>query len=138
MTCNEVLCNILIGLGTGIISGLIVSISLKKYWDKKQLKLDFESDKQKYERFLERIRTRLEIAEESGNYSEVQMSFDEEPIMETFSKLCSESQEQQQEIMNYVGTLKDKILRKIPLDISSEKRTIFKYRISILKYRMEK
>ena len=139
MTLCEIALNVGIGLFTGLLSGYVVSVALKKKWDKEQQKSDFEADKQRYERFLGEIQCELRLANKPEDCARISRKIECEPVRETFEFLDAASEKQQSEIGSYIKKLGDdseKNPDKVLDNAEKNCRKLVQYRNQILRYKM--
>lgn len=137
MSLCDVLINFAIGIGSGLLSGFISSICLKKRWDRIEKGKKFESEKQIYSRYLNDIRNEIAIGKRLNDYTFVLRSIENEPIREMFDELDALSQQSITEISRYVRNLKEIFEEEINSDsqIMEVQSQLLKYRLEVLKYR---
>ena len=115
-----ILRDVIIGLISGGISSWIVSIILKRRWDKKQKQIDieykkqklreeFENDKQLFCRYLLGIRSELFLAKKAGDYDFVIRAIDNEPFRRSFEYLSPKNSDEVLEIIGFLHDIKQAI-----------------------------
>ena len=84
MFYESIIKDLIIGLVSGSISSLIVSIILKKQWDARELANGFENDKQAFARYIGKLREELLIGNKLKDYSFFLRTLEDEPIRNSF------------------------------------------------------
>ena len=131
----ETIRDIIIGLISGAISSLIISVILKKYWDNQEHKKRFLADKQVYSRYIQTIRVELLLASKTEDYDFLVRAIDDEPIRESFNMLSDQSKASIDEISTFLNELKNEALsQRIPPErykVLNSK--LFQYSVWVLK-----
>ncbi|WP_028506205.1 hypothetical protein [Ruminococcus sp. FC2018] len=106
----DVICNILIGLLSGIVSSGIVTIAYDKKTKKIEHERNFNADKQVYHRYILSIRNELFFAYKNNDYENLIRTIENEPIRDSFTNLDDESHKSIGEISNFISQMKERIL----------------------------
>ncbi|MEY8367761.1 hypothetical protein AALA24_03225 [Anaerovoracaceae bacterium 42-11] len=150
MSVCEIVISLIIGIISGGISSFFVSVYLQKRWNEKEKlaeaermkqknREDFEKEKQIFHRYIERIRSELLLAYKSCDYDYVFRTIEDEPIRKTFNKLSDNSDIEFKQIGCYIKNLREDLENK-KLDEDGYKAKsgmLFKYSVQVLKFQLK-